>query len=183
MARKESITVKMISEAAFEMAREEGFEQVTARKLAARVGCSTQPIFRVYENMEELNKEVFQQAIAFFDLFYENFEEKDNTPFVHLGLAYIDFAMKEKKLFQLLFLSSNRGDNSLYELLNGRTGAVGKEIAKATELGCRNPSEIFMKMWIFIHGAACMGLTDDYDLSMDETLLLLKDTFHSIAGI
>lgn len=183
MARKESITITMISEAAFSLAREEGFEQVTARKLAARIGCSTQPIFRVYANMEELNQQVFQQAISFFDDFYENYEEKDDTPFVHLGLAYIDFAMKEKKLFQLLFLSSNRGNKSLYELLNGRTGAVGKEIARATELGCKNSSEIFMKMWIFIHGAACMGLTDDYDLTMDETLMLLKDTFHRIAGI
>lgn len=183
MARKESITINMISESAFAMAREEGFEQVTARKLAARIGCSTQPIFRVYANMEELNKEVFQRAILFFDDFYENFEQSDETPFVYLGLAYINFALKEKKLFQLLFLSSNRGNNSLYELLNGRTGAVGKEITKAAELGCRNPSEIFMKMWIFIHGAACMGLTDDYDLSMEETLLLLKDTFHSLAGI
>lgn len=60
------------------------------------------------------------------------------TPFIHLGLAYIDFAKEERKLFQLLFLSDNRGDRSLYELLNGSTGAVAKEINKAAANGCSN---------------------------------------------
>ena len=38
----------------FALARAEGIENVTARKLAAQIGCSTQPIFRVYANMGEL---------------------------------------------------------------------------------------------------------------------------------
>lgn len=54
MARKETITKNDILNAAFEMARTEGFSQVSARTLAAKAGCSTQPIFRVYKNMEEL---------------------------------------------------------------------------------------------------------------------------------
>lgn len=38
MARKETITKSDILNAAFEMAREEGFGQVSARTLAARAG-------------------------------------------------------------------------------------------------------------------------------------------------
>ena len=52
MARKATVTENMILDNAFALMREEGFEQVTARKLAAKVGCSTQPIFRLYENMD-----------------------------------------------------------------------------------------------------------------------------------
>ena len=51
MARKETITKNDILNAAFEMARTEGVGQVSARTLAAKAGCSTQPIFRVYKNM------------------------------------------------------------------------------------------------------------------------------------
>ena len=54
MARKEMITIDKILDTAFAMTREEGFANVTARKVAAKAGCSTQPIFRVYKNMEEL---------------------------------------------------------------------------------------------------------------------------------
>ena len=56
MARKESVTRQMILDAAFEMADVNGYREVTARKLANHIGCSTQPIFRVYTNMEELQE-------------------------------------------------------------------------------------------------------------------------------
>lgn len=183
MARKESITAEIILNTAFEMTCAEGFESVTARRLAAKIGCSTQPIFRVYENMGELDKEIYQKAIQYFDDYYTRFESQESTPFVHLGLAYIQFAIEESNLFRLLFLSDRRGERGMYELLNGNSGAVTKEINKATEAGCKNPSVIFMKMWIFIHGAACMVLTGDYDLSQEETVVLLRETFHSIAAI
>ena len=137
MARKESVTKNMILETAVQLAKEEGIENVTARKLANKIGCSTQPIFRVYANMTELYTEVYQKAIDLFADYYEKFESEVQTPFIHLGLAYIDFAKEERKLFQLLFLSDNRGDRSLYELLNGSTGAVAKEINKAAANGCR----------------------------------------------
>lgn len=66
MARKESITIDRILDTAFAMTREEGFANVTARKVAAKAGCSTQPIFRVYKNMEELWGAVYERAAEFF---------------------------------------------------------------------------------------------------------------------
>ena len=62
MARKETITLQMISDTAFAMTREEGFSNVTARRVAAKAGCSTQPIFRVYKNMDELWQGTFFQS-------------------------------------------------------------------------------------------------------------------------
>ena len=78
-----------------------------------------------------------------------------------------------------MFLSKERYGKSLYELLNGSTGAFMKEIARAKSLGAKDPGELFMKMWIFIHGAACMSLTGDYDLSESETIKLLKDSYQA----
>lgn len=179
MARKETITKTDILNAAFEMTSEEGFEHVTARTLAARAGCSTQPIFRVYHNMEELGKELFERVIAYFNTYYESFPKKNDTPFVNLGLAYISFAQKNPKLFRLLFDSENRNGKSLYDILNGSDGAVVKEINNAKRNGCSNPGAMFMKMWILIHGAACMSLTGDYDLSEDETVTLLEESYKS----
>ncbi|MBO5474785.1 MAG: TetR/AcrR family transcriptional regulator [Lachnospiraceae bacterium] len=183
MARKETITKNDILNAAFEMAREEGISQVSARTLAARAGCSTQPIFRVYKNMEELGEELFARAIEFFGTYYEAFPKKNDTPFVNLGLAYIHFAQEEQQLFRLLFLSENRHGKSLYDMLNGKTGAVVKEINNAKFYGCKSPSEMFMKMWIFIHGAACMSLTDDYDLQEEDTIKLLEECYSAFQNI
>lgn len=184
MARKISITKEMIQKAAFEIAKTEGLGAVTARKLADKAGCSTQPIFRIYENMEELYKEIFEMAIRFFSDFYVQYCEghpAEEKPFVRFGMAYIDFAMKHSQLFCLLFLSKERYGKSLYELLNGSTGAFMKEIARAKALGAKDPGELFMKMWIFIHGAAGMAITGDYDLPEEETIRLLRESYEKNA--
>lgn len=179
MARKISITKEMLIKSAFEIAREEGLAEVTARKLASKTGCSTQPIFRVYSNMEELYDEVYQDAVAYFSDFYGKYSSESKMPFVNLGMAYIEFAAKEPQFFRMLFMEKKRCDASLFGILNGRTNALHQEIARAKEQGAGDPSGIFMKMWIFIHGAACMMMTGDYDLSMEETRQLLEASYGS----
>lgn len=179
MARKESITKEDIIAAAFTILQEEGITQVTARKLAAKANCSTQPIFRVYSSMEKLVEDLFDKACLFFEDFYSNFPRVTVTPFANLGQAYIKFASEHKKIFEFVFLSSERYGRSMYDLINGSTGNVSREIQAAASQGCRNASDLFMKMWIFIHGVACMTLTGDYDLSDEETLRMLKESYHS----
>ena len=89
MARKEMITIDRILDTAFAMTREEGFANVTARKVAAKAGCSTQPIFRVYKNMEELWDAVYERATAYFLDYYSLYPRTGKTPFSNLGMAYI----------------------------------------------------------------------------------------------
>jgi len=182
MARKESITIDTILQTAFVMAREEGFVNVTARKVAAKAGCSTQPIFRVYKNMEELWEAVYLKAADFFQDYYSLYPRTGKAPFVNLGMAYIAFAREEKNLFELLFLSDIKNKKSMYELLNGEAGNVGHEINLAKAMGCADAGNLFMQMWIFIHGAACMTLTGDYDLSDVQTMELLEQSYRAFAG-
>lgn len=181
MPRKESITTEQILDTAFAMTREEGFASVTARRVAARAGCSTQPIFRVYKNMEELWDAVYEKAAVFFQDYYSLYPRMARTPFVNLGMAYIAFARKESHLFELLFLSQRENRKSMYDLLNGTESNVLYEINMAKAEGCANPQDVFMRMWIFIHGSACMALTGDYDLSDVETLSVLKQVYGQFA--
>ena len=175
MARKESITIDRILGTAFEMTRESGADSITARHVAEKAGCSTQPIFRVYKNMSELQSAVYEKAVEYFRNYYDGFERHGNVPFTNLGMAYIAFARKEKNLFRLLFVDAAPGRVSMYELLNGTEGNVVAEINLAKELGCTDPGGLFMKMWMLIHGSACMSLTDDYDLDINATRKLLED--------
>ena len=179
MPRKVTITRQMIFDAAFELLRTEGVENVTARKLAVKIGCSTQPIFRVYEGMEQLNGELFICAMEFFDAYYVRFPKKSTVPFVNLGMAYIKFAIQEPKLFYVLFLQKERQGKQLYEILNGKTEAVKMEFLQASRNCAKNPGDLFTKMWIFIHGAACMTITGDYDLNENDTIQLLEDVCKS----
>ncbi len=177
MARKERIHKDYLIDTAFLLAKQEGFENVTARKLAAKAGCSTQPIFRLYENMEDLWREVYEKAVEFYDFFYTEQPKNCSTPFVDLGMAYIKFATEEKYLFKLLFMGEAGGyAKSLYDILNGSGSFVGAEFSRARANGIANGQELFTKMWIFIHGIACMSVTGDYDLDEAQTYELLVDT-------
>ena len=182
MARKESITRQMILDTAFTMAREEGLDKITARKLAEQVGCSTQPIFRAYQSMEELTDEVYERAIAFFQDYYSLYPRLGKMPFSDLGMAYITFAREEQELFRMLFVPQQR-EKGLYEILNGKSENVKTEIQAAAQSGCPDPGALFMKMWIFIHGIASMSLTGDYDLSDQETREMLDDACRAFMGV
>lgn len=179
MARKVTITKDFIVNTAFQMVKQEGIEQVTARKLAAKAECSTQPIFRAYENMEELYLELFRKANAYFSFYYERVPKNQEEPFVNLAYAYIKFAKEERNLFRFLFLPERSYGKSTYEVLNGEKGIVLAEFEKAKKDGCANIGDLFTKIWIFVHGAACMTITGDYDLDEEETVKLLKEIYYA----
>ena len=179
MTPKVKITREEILHVALLLLKESGESAINARSLASVLGCSTQPIFRVYKNMEELAEDLFAKACDFFQDYYSGFQKQTVTPFVHLGNIYIKFAAEHKKLFAFIFLSENRFGRSMYDLINGSDGNVSREIQSATAQGCANAGNLFTKMWIFIHGAACMTLTGDYDLSEEETIQMLKDSYQA----
>lgn len=183
MSRKVTVTKEMIIEGAFALAREQGLFAVTARKLAAGIGCSTQPLFRVYENMNQLYMDLYKRVIAYFSEYYESHPKRLDTPFADLGMAYISFAKEESNLFRMLFLQENPLGMSMYDLVNGgERGFVMKEIRRIRHADSEKVSEIFMEIWIFIHGCACMALMNDFDMSEEEMMLLLQKAFASFSG-
>ncbi|MBE5842938.1 MAG: TetR/AcrR family transcriptional regulator [Butyrivibrio sp.] len=180
MSRKATITQEEIVNAAFKITVKEGFDQITSRKLAGAAGCSTQPIFRIYDNMDELKRDVAAQAIAYFEDYCRGREQKHSTPFIDLGLCYIRFAQEHTNLFKLLFVSADIKDNkSMYDIVNGSDENIVREVSRAREAGVADAEQLFMKMWIFIHGAGCMAVTGDYDLDEDDSVAMLESAFEA----
>ena len=55
---KQRITKEMVVNAAFEIARDGGMEQVMVKNIADKIGCSVQPIYSYCKNMDGLRMEV-----------------------------------------------------------------------------------------------------------------------------
>ena len=53
---------EMIIEAGYSIADKEGIGQVNCRAIAKKLGCSTQPVFSRFPNMDELKEAVFKYA-------------------------------------------------------------------------------------------------------------------------
>ena len=82
MSRKAKKKKKEIVNAAFKITKKEGYEAITSRKLAAAAGCSTQPIFRIYDNMDGLKEDVFNKASLFYEDYYASYPKNNSTPFL-----------------------------------------------------------------------------------------------------
>ena len=67
----------------------------------------------------------------------------------------------------------------MYDIVNGNGESIVREVSRAAEQGARNAEHLFMKMWIFIHGAGCMAVTGDYDLDEDTSVAMLESVYRS----
>ena len=73
MPRKFLFTREEIIDAALNLIRKGGVRALTARALGSELGASSQPIFGLFRNMEEVQQEAFKAA----DALYQNYLAED----------------------------------------------------------------------------------------------------------
>lgn len=70
MPPKVKITKDAILKSAFNLTRKYGLDYVTAKSIAKDLHCSTQPIYWVFENMENLRKEIVVEANNLYNIYF-----------------------------------------------------------------------------------------------------------------
>lgn len=150
MPKVSTITKEIILDAAFEIARTNGFSALSARSIAQHIGCSTQPIYWVYDNMELLRHDVAQRAIDYLNNIISAYHQT-GKPVADLGLGYIYVAHKESLLFKAIYIE-NIANVKLYDF------PKKPMIAKTLELtgNTNSVDDTATKAWIFAHGIASL---------------------------
>lgn len=180
MPRKTVIHKQGIINAAVEIVRANGYENLNARAIAQYLGCSTQPIFSNFRNMEDLTGNVVQRSLEIYnDFVAEEFRRPhDYPPYKTNGMAYIRFAMEEKNLFKLLFMrdrtneSSPAEESTFYDVL--------PLIMKATGLNREQASLFHFEIWAAVHGIAVMVASSYYNADMDLISSTLTDVYQGL---
>ena len=171
-------TKKEITEAAFEIIKEKGYDTLTARDLAKRLNTSTRPIFTAFENMEELKKEIIYKAAALFKEYKVNEIKNNEYPeYKARGMAYIRFAKEEKNLFKLLFMRDRTSEKDIEEL------SISDEVDLITNtlsLPAEDATNFHIKMWIVMHGFATMLATDYCDLDFETISKITSEIYNAI---
>ena len=178
MPPKEKISKVTIQNVAFEMTREYGFTLVTARKLAEKLNCSTQPIFRQYENMEELREDLFYISTQFFCDRILAKKTKGRPAYLTIALAYIDLAKTEKNLFELIASVDDFGTETIHEFLKREEwkGAV-TELPGMEGKNEEAKMELFAMLWMFVHGLASLRVAGRVKYSDKELKELLEKAY------
>ncbi len=181
MSKEVRITKDMILEAAFDIAREKGLEEVSNRSIAKRLECSIRPIYYQFNNSDELKKELYNRIEKYF---YKHIMDNmiDNIPYYRqVGINYIKFAREEKNFFKILFMSKS---DYLPEGFVSKSEDDFKEISKlikmSTKLNDDDIKSFHIKMWMFTHGIATLLATDTILLTEEQISNLLSSQFQAL---
>ena len=181
MPKKIKISKDMILEAAFEIVKNDGIEKLSNRELANKLNCSIRPIYYQFENVEEMQKELYIKIEKYLYKFLTSNMAEDIPKYKQIGINYIKFAKKEKKLFQTLFMS----DTGLTpDAFVSKAGKDYKEIEKlvriSTNLKDDDIKDFHTKMWIFCHGIATLVANGTVKLTDNQIEQLLSYEFQAL---
>jgi AcrR family transcriptional regulator len=181
MPPKVKISEQAIVDAAIQIIREEGEGALHARSVAKALGCSVQPIFHNFPSMEHLRKAVYRKVDTLFEEQLLKGLEQNAIPFLGLGLSYIDFARREKNLFRLLFMSDEFAGKQVIDLVsNDANKPIISIIVQMTQLSEKQSEQIFLGIWLLVHGIASMLATNECTLEDEQISQLLIHTFTAL---
>lgn len=167
---KAKITREMVVDAAFEVTRIMGSENVNARTVSEKLGCSTQPVMYHFARIEEMKRAVYEKADRFHTEYLMNITVPQEGVMLGIGLNYIRFAIKEPNLFKFLFQSGFAVENSLLDMIDSEELIpVLSAMREAMEMDMEQTKEVFLTIALFAHGYA--SIIANNSLEYDEKVV------------
>lgn len=164
--------------AACQLMRREGMEALNARAIAKELGGSTQPVFRLFTNMEDLHRELILYVARQFQAHAEADMAQSDSPYIQLCTTYLLYGRDEPELFKLLFMrdrvsEGQYSDQTIFDL-------VFNIIKKETPLDDETALRFFERTWLFIHGLA-VCIATKYIPCQDERYLIsmVKEAYNA----
>ena len=155
MARTESFNKEELLKKGVEFIKEKGIENLNARDLAKYIGCSTQPIFRNYENMQEYKNELKKCMRDDYSNFINKYVDKDNYLFT-ISYSYVLYAKTEPNIFKALFITELAGSRTIEEVLNtDRNKETINSMIYKYNLQLKQAEDLYRDVRFFTHGLSC----------------------------
>lgn len=147
---------EVLIEKVLEIAKEEGFENVTVRKIAQKIGSSVAPIYTAFGSVSEGIIEAKKLAI-------KKVSEATEVPytenvFLNIGVGLLVFARDNKRLYKELFMT-NPDDDMIKEFHESSLKKMG-QTDMVNYFSYDEMKVLHMKMWIFTQGLATMICSD-----------------------
>lgn len=179
MPAKRKINKEDIVKVCVQIIRKEGMSGLNARKVAKELGCSTQPIFYVYSNLEEMKKDALEEISRIFDnaMLRSNYEK---PVYKDIGKNYIRFAKDEPVLFNLLFNCEDNKEALQFIDLTGSSQSIHETISSQTGLSQTDAKNFHLKMWLFVNGIANLVANRTINFTDEEIDYLLGEQYISM---
>lgn len=178
MPPKAKITREMIVEAAFQIARTQGAEKITARSVSRQLKCSTQPVLYYFATVEEIKQAVYQRANDYHTRWLMDATGDDGSMMLGIGLRYVRFAAEERNLFHLLFQPGAFSGATLSDLVSSEElNPMIQALRQETGVTEDEAREIFATLFIYVHGYASLLANNEMKLEEEHLAASLKKVF------
>ena len=181
MGRKTQITREMILNAAYELLDESGIGSVAIKLIAAKLGCSTQPVSWQFGSMTELKKELYTYAAnrVFGGLEEEMQGKKALEAFFLSGLRYLSIACDHPDVFR--FLNVDDPMDTIGERVYGEASVFSlqfdeeavKIFASQYDIPVAKIAEMVRDTVLYTHGLALMMIFDGRKLPKKEACRMM----------
>ena len=188
MPAVKKIPKEAIIDAAVDVLRKGGASAVNARSVAKELGCSTQPIYLSFQNMEELKAAVTRRAVELHTRHVRDSlrSHEDNgsvysqySRYSGYGMGFVKFAAEEKHLFRWLYLDGEQpGPYQDDILLPEIIAVIVDEYGYTGELAER----LHRDMAYYSYGLAILANTGHLKLSDEELLAAFRREFTALAA-
>ena len=179
MPARRKIQKKDIIQESVSIVAKEGINALNARKIAKKLGCSTQPLFYIYENMDDLKKDVMNEIVKIFDIEVLK-SETGQLEYKDIGINYIRFAKEEPELFKIMFNRKiNEGAFDFIDL-TGSAKTILETISKQTGMSNEDAKQFHLRMWLYVNGIASLAANQTVEFNDEEIAELLKDQYVSM---
>ena len=162
MGRKPTVSKETILEAAFGILDSEGYDKVNIKTVAAKAGCSTQPVSWHFGNMQTFRKELHEYCNIkmWSDLAGTVYSLPPVEAFFETGKNYISIACDHPNVFRFLHLDNipeiYDENASLMDML-GDSKIIGL-LAKEYSADMNLIEEAVKDIVIYTHGLSCLSL-------------------------
>ena len=158
--------------------RNEGMYNLNARRIAKELGCSTQPIFYIYSNMDEMKNDALKEiSNIFYNAMFE--QNYDRVVYKDIGKNYIRFAKEEPILFKLLFDNQINETERCFMNLTGPAEKIRETLSKQTGLPEEKTVDFHQKIWFYANGMAALIANGMCDFNEDEVEKMLGEQYVS----
>ena len=126
---------EQIIDAAVAVLRDDGFSAINARSVAKKLGCSTQPIYFSFKNMDELKAALTERAIELHTQRVRDSlraHEGSDSRYSSYGMGFVKFAAEEKQLFRWLYLEGEQPGAYQSSLAHIRTTSCCRRLSRSS---------------------------------------------------
>lgn len=184
MPPKPKFTREELILASLAIVGEQGTEALTARELAKRLGCSTRPIFTVFDDMDELKQEVRKVVAVQVEKICSH-AMMESGDFAQAVVQAVLFAKREPNLYKLVFMTGGNEQKSFTDLLQSAEVTEGDYVRFIQEtygLDEGAARTVFYHMWVHCLGMGVLCATQRYLFSEEELVRLVHLDLEAICA-